>query len=378
MTKDFSSDIGLTIDKLDTPALLLDIDVLSENIEKMALFVEAVGKQLRPHAKTHKCSQVARHQLAGGAVGVCAAKLSEAESLLASGIKRILITSPVVNTAKIVRLIDCAVKAPEFMVVIDNADNAVELNDFANFAGIRLKVLIDVDPGMGRTGVPFENALELGKLIDSMPHLELCGIQCYFGTVQHVENYQERKEQSLAIMQQAGELKNEFISAGLNCPILTGGGTGTFDIDSDIAELTDLQAGSYCVMDSEYGMINLGDNPRGFDLFEPSLSVLASVISVNRDDFVTIDVGLKAMYYTPHAPPQVLDPRNSGFEYNWFGDEHGRLSIPDGAVQPGLGSRIRLCASHCDPTINLYDCYHVVSGNRVVNVWPIDLRGCSR
>jgi D-serine deaminase-like pyridoxal phosphate-dependent protein len=378
MDRDFSTDVGLQISKLETPALLLDLDVLSENIEKMGLFVEGFDKKLRPHVKTHKCSHIARYQLAGGAVGVCVAKLSEAEGLLKTGIKRILITSPVVDASKITRLIECAVKAPDLMVVIDNPENAFELNNAAKMASIKLKVLVDVDPGMGRTGVPFDDTLDFGAIVNSLNYLEFCGIQCYFGTVQHVADYQTRKERSLQVMRRAAELKNAFINNGFKCDILTGGGTGTFDIDCQVPEVTDLQVGSYCVMDAEYAAVGLGDNPDGFRVFEPALSVLTSVVSVNRDDFVTVDAGLKAIYYTPHAPPRVLDPAISGFKYDWFGDEHGKLLIQTPCLKPILNTRIRLSASHCDPTVNLYDCYHIVSGGRVIDIWPIDLRGHCR
>ncbi|MFA6101258.1 MAG: DSD1 family PLP-dependent enzyme [Victivallaceae bacterium] len=369
---------GKSKHELDTPCLTLDIDIFEDNLALMRDFVTAAGKKLRPHVKTHKCSEIAKRQLAaGGCAGLCVAKVSEAAGLVDAGLTDILITSPVVTEQKISALLECA-EAARVMTVIDNRDNADALNRAAGESCLKLKVLADINPAMGRTGVDCEEALELGKYIASLPNLELTGIQCYAGNLQHIGSFKQRQESSLLVMRRAAEVFRQFRQAGLNCEIFTGTGTGTFNIDSEIPEMTDFQVGSYCVMDAEYLQTGGSANPERFDLFKPALSLLASVISVNQPDFVTVDAGLKALYYTPHAPPMVLNQACRGWKYEWFGDEHGRVYFPEPGMKPALGGRIELSASHCDPTINLFDCMWIIKDGIVIDCWEIDLRGCCR
>ncbi len=364
--------------ELDTPCLTLDIDIFEGNLALMRDFVTASGKKLRPHVKTHKCSEIAKRQLAaGGCAGLCVAKVSEAAGLIAAGLTDILITSPVITGQKIAVLMECA-KTARVMTVIDNRDNADALDQAAGESCLKLKVLADVNPEMGRTGVACEEALELGKYIASLPNLELTGIQCYAGNLQHIGVFEQRHERSLRVMRRAAEVLRQFKLAGLNCDIFTGTGTGTFNIDCEIPEMTDFQVGSYCVMDAEYLQTGGRANPGQFDLFKPALSLQASVISVNQPDFVTVDAGLKALYYTPHAPPIVLNQPVSGWKYEWFGDEHGRVYFPEPGMKPALAGRIELSASHCDPTINLFDSIWIVKDDIVIDCWKIDLRGCCR
>lgn len=235
--------------QLDTPALILDIDVLDENLRKMRDLTLNAGKKLRPHAKTHKCSKLAWRQLeCGNCAGVCTAKVAEAEALFNAGIMSVLITSPVVLPGKIERLVKLARAAGDMMVVLDDLDNARALNEAA--AGIRLKVLIDINPAMGRTGITCGQAPAFAAALRQFPNLQLCGIQCYAGHLQHIADYGERRRISLEHMRRAAELKEQ-----LGVEIFTGTGTGTSDIDIDIPGLTDIQAGSYCVMDSEYTFV---------------------------------------------------------------------------------------------------------------------------
>ena len=367
--------IGNPKSMLDTPCLTLDINIFEKNLALMHNFVTAAGKKMRPHIKTHKCSEIAKMQLrTDGCVGLCAAKVSEAAELIAAGLSDILITSPVVTDQKIAVLMKCAEDASGIMVVVDNKENADALCRAAAESCLKLKVLVDIDPVMGRTGVAYEDALELGKYIASLPSLELNGIQCYAGHIQHLKFFEQRHESSLSAMRRAAEVYHQFKREGLNCKIFTGAGTGTFNIDCEVPEITDFQVGSYCVMDAEYLQVGGKINPDRFDLFKPALSLQASVISVNQPDFVTIDAGLKTLYYTPHAPPMVLSPAGSGWRYEWFGDEHGRVYFPLG-MKPALGSRIELTAPHCDPTINLFDSMWITRDNVVIDCWKIDLRG---
>lgn len=369
--------IGKPKSALDTPCLTLDIELFEKNLAMMRDFAAAAGKKLRPHVKTHKCSEIAKRQIqSGDCAGLCVAKVSEAEALIAAGLSHILITSPVVTGQKIAALIKCAEDASGIMTVIDNKENADALALAAAESCLKLKVLVDVNPGMGRTGIACEDALELGKYISSLPSLELKGIQCYAGNLQHLKLFELRRESSLAVMRRAAEVYHQFKREGLNCEIFTGTGTGTFNIDSEVPEITDFQVGSYCVMDAEYLQLGGKANPEHFDLFKPALSLQASVVSVNQPDFVTIDAGLKTLYYTPHAPPMVLSG-GTGWRYEWFGDEHGRVYFPPG-MKPPLGGRIELTAPHCDPTINLFDSIWIIKDNIVIDCWKIDLRGCCR
>jgi D-serine deaminase-like pyridoxal phosphate-dependent protein len=363
---------------LDTPCLVLDIDILEQNIKLMKEHADSVGKKLRPHVKTHKCSNIAKLQMEAGAIGLCSAKVSEAEKLIHSGFTKVLVTSPVVTPEKIDNLMKCRKASQDLCVVVDNHDNAAALSQAAKDNGFELDVLIGIDPGLNRTGVSYENALALGRFVSALPGLALKGIQCYAGHLQHVTDYQERKQKSLSAMERAAEIFREFNSSGLSCSILTGTGTGTFDIDSQVKEMTDFQVGSYVVMDTEYTEIGSQKNVERFDIFKPSLTALSSVVSVNQEKFVTIDAGLKALYFTPHAPPCVVSPEGGNMTYEWFGDEHGRLRFSDSDAKPKLGDIIELTAPHCDPTINLYDRFYVTKNDEVIDEWEIDLRGCSR
>jgi D-serine deaminase-like pyridoxal phosphate-dependent protein len=362
---------------LDTPCLVVDQDKLERNIRTMQAHVEHFEKKLRPHAKTHKCSRIARMQMEAGAVGICVAKVSEAEVLVQCGLKGTLITSPVVTDYKIIRLMECLSLDPELMVVVDNLSNAQKLSDEARRRGLRQNVLLDLDPGMGRTGVPFKDGLSTGQSIASLPGLRLRGVQCYAGHVQHISSFEERLSTSLAWMGEAADVVRHLRGKGLPCEIFTGSGTGTFDIDIRVPDLTDLQAGSYTMMDAEYLSIGSWENPSRFEKFSPALTLLTSVVNTSHEDHVTVDAGLKALYHDG-ATPYVLTPVSPGLEYSWRGDEHGQISFPPGSARFELGDVVELVVSHCDPTVNLFDFLYVTRKDMVTDVWPVDMRGKCR
>ncbi len=364
--------IGKSKWELDTPCLVLDEEVLDQNIRTMQSFVASRGKQLRPHAKTHKCSRIASRQVLAGCRGVCVAKVSEAEVLTQKGLRGVLITSPIVTAQKIERAMACLAQDPELKVVVDNPSNARMLNEAAKRKGRRLSVLVDLDPGMGRTGAGFQEGLPLGRWIQSLPFLNLCGIQCYAGHVQHVASFEERRRLSQGWLSQAAEVFRQFKADGLPGDIFTGSGTGSYAIDCEIPELTDLQVGSYTLMDSEYLNIGSARNPFKFEEFPPALTLLATVISSNHPDYCTVDAGLKALYHHG-GTPAVLSPKQPELKYEWWGDEHGKIS---GAVSKiEIGEVLEVVVSHCDPTVNLFDYFYVTRKGRVEDLWPIDLRG---
>ena len=284
--------------ELDTPSLILDIDIFEENLKKMRDFALAHGKKLRPHAKTHKCPEIAKRQLAcGNCIGICAAKLSEAEGLAAAGIQDILITSPVTAPWKMKRVMELNQKIANLQVTVDNVEQIKMLAELA--VDKKLHVLIDVDPEMGRTGVAYNEALSFGRFINGFSSLVLDGVQCYAGHLQHIVSAEERAAASTYLMQKGAEVFNVLKQEIPTCRIFTGTGTGTSAADVLIDEVTDIQVGSYCMMDAEYLAVEHQEVQ-----YRPALRMLSSVISANHSGNATIDAGTKAIYVTPGAPPQ--------------------------------------------------------------------------
>jgi len=361
---------------LATPALLIDEAMLERNLRKMAAHAARKKIGLRPHVKTHKCPILAKKQIAAGALGVCAAKVSEAEVMADAGVDRVLITSPLASRDKYERVVALAKRAPGLQVVVD-APGAVRAFDAAAAAaGITLGVLIDLDTGTRRTGIaPGEPALALAREIAARKHLRFDGLQAYSGHVMHVVGREERKKKSLESLAAALDTKALLEQSGIAVKALTGGGTGTYDIDCDVPGMTDLQVGSYLFMDVQYRMIGDADG-EVFDTFEPSLTVLATAISQPVPHLITIDAGFKAFAHEPDAKPQFKD--RAGLAYFYGGDEHGICAFSGDARELALGDKAELLVSHCDPTVNLYDAYHVVRDGMVRELWPIAARGKSQ
>ncbi|PWR19835.1 alanine racemase [Zavarzinia compransoris] len=352
---------------LATPALILDLPAFEHNLAAMAAAAQAAGLALRPHAKTHKSRAVAARQLAAGAVGLCVAKTGEAEALADTpGLNSLLVTSPVIGPSAPARLAALAARVPELLVVVDSPAGAAALSAAAQGAGRVIGAVVDIDPGIHRTGVAdAAAALALARQVAGLPGLRFAGLQCYAGHAQHLEDYATRvmiAEMALGEMARAAAALR---AAGLAPGLLTGGGTGTFAIEGGLGVLNELQAGSYAFMDVEYGAVAL--EPAGGGPFRPALFVDARVISANTADFVTLDAGFKA-FATDGPKPKPL----SGADFAFMGDEHGALfeAVP-------LGSLVTLQVPHCDPTVNLYDVIHVVEGDTLVDLWPIEARGRS-
>jgi D-serine deaminase-like pyridoxal phosphate-dependent protein len=263
------------------------------------------------------------------------------------------------------------------MVVVDHPHNARRLDDAMRGRHHSLDVLLDTDVGLGRTGVLPESALELTGRITHSSNLRLKGVQAYAGFVQHIQSYPERKKASLECMQRAAALFRNLKEKEQACTIFSGAGTGTYDIDIQISELTELQVGSYAVMDAEYLNIAAKDDPTRFSDFQPALTLLTTVVSVNHPEFVTVDAGLKSLY-RHGGIPFVITPGFTDLRYEWFGDEYGKLIRKDGGDLPQLGTVLELVTSHCDPTINQFDCFYITRGEKVIDQWPIDLRGKSQ
>lgn len=359
--------------ELNTPVLVVDRDALDRNISRMADFARRHGVALRPHAKTHKSVDIARLQIAAGAVGVCCAKLGEAEALAEGGIESILITSPVVAPPALARLRALNDRIRDLAVVVDHPANVAAL---AAVVSRPLNVLIDIDPGIRRTGVPSAAAaVELFKVISQYQNLRYRGVQMYCGRQQHIASYQERKHVIGGLMDYLKSVIAELKSAGGAPEVVTGAGTGSHHIDASLGVLNEWQPGSYVFMDRQYAECDLVDRPSV--PFEYSLFVDATVVSANTPGRATIDAGYKA-FATDGGEPVVLSGAPSGSVYHFMGDEHGAVVDPGSAQVWTIGDRVRLAAPHCDPTVNLYDAYHVVSGDTLVAIWPVSARGRGR
>lgn len=365
---------------LDTPALLIDLPAMMRNIERMAAFAKSRGVNLRPHVKTHKSVEIARRQVAAGAIGVSCVTLGEAEVMVQGGIPGVLITSPAVTPSKIARLIKLAQQARpgDVMVVVDNPQNLAELARAASELTHPLDVLVDYGAGYNRTGAATQaKVLELAALAAAEPRLRLRGLQAYAGNLQHIVARDERSAAAAGLRETVAGIVAAARRQGLNFDIVTGAGTGTHDLDSQENAFTELQAGSYVFMDAEYSRVLAdGDRPSPF---ETSLFVQTAVVSTNATDWVTVDGGTKC-FSTDSGVPVVAKGADAASRYAFFGDEHGKLMPPAGsqasqAPRPALGARVEFVTPHCDPTVNLHDAYHVVEGGTLVAIWPVDARG---
>jgi len=359
--------------QLNTPVLVIDREALDRNLARMAAYARSRGAALRPHAKTHKSVDLARRQLAAGAIGVCCAKLGEAEALADGGITGILITSPVVSAPAIRRLVELARHTEGLTVVVDHPENAEAL---AAAADRPLGVVIDIDPGLHRTGVASaEAALALAQRIRGLDRLVHRGVQMYCGMQQHIASYAEREaaiRDRMTYLEAVIALLTRHQAAPV---IVTGAGTGSHRIDAALGLLTEWQVGSYVFMDRQYAECELtGD---GASAFEYALFVEARVVSCNTPGMATIDAGFKALA-TDGGLPVVVAGAPDGASYRFMGDEHGAILDPAGRHTWRLGDRVRLAVPHCDPTVNLYDSYHVFAGDTLEAIWPVSARGRSR
>jgi D-serine deaminase-like pyridoxal phosphate-dependent protein len=360
---------GLTKDDLPTPALLLDLDRFEANVTKMAAHAKAAGKSLRPHAKTHKCLQVARRQISAGALGVSVATVPEAELMVAGGVRGVLLTSPIVTPGKIERMVRLLEQDPSLMVALDSAKAAELYQQAAATADQTLNVLVDVNVGDRRTGeLPGEPALKLAQTVARCKNLRLRGVQSYSGSSSHVVGFEARRAHSHKAMSQAAETRELLLKHSLPAEILSGGSTGTYNIDSELAGVTELQVGSYVYMDVDYRRIG-GRDGEVYEDFAPSLTVLATVVSANHTDRVTLDAGIKAFATDRAFGPEVKDA--SGVTYRFGGDEFGILNLESPSRPIQLGDRLELIIPHCDPTVNLYDRLYACRGQRVEEVWSV-------
>ncbi len=360
---------GDSLSAVDSPALILDLDAFERNLDAMAAAVASRNVRLRPHAKAHKCPDIAKAQIARGAVGICCQKTEEAAAFVAAGIADVLVTNEVVVPAKIARLAALGRDA-RIGVLVDDAKVVPLLGAAGLAAGVALDVYLELDVGARRCGVaPGTAAVPLARTIAATKGLRFAGLHCYHGGAQHLRMPEERR----AAIAQAGVLarstRDAIEAAAIACPIVTGAGTGTWQLERDSGIWNELQPGSYPFMDVDYARNTAAS---GDVRFGQSLFVLASVMSVPAADRAVCDAGLKAFAFDSGLP--VVHDR-AGLAYAKASDEHGVLTVEPGARAPILGEQLRLVPGHVDPTFNLYDWVVGYRGGRVECVWPVSARG---
>jgi 3-hydroxy-D-aspartate aldolase len=367
---------GVSKWELDTPALCVDLDKMEKNVATMQAAMKKYGLPSRPHAKTHKCAAIAKYQLSTGSIGICCAKLSEAEAMVAHGVDKILMTTANPSKNKIRRAMALRKGHSNFIQAVDEEQNARDLSAAAKAAGVVADVVIDVAVG-ARSGIPpGEGAVALGQLIDKLPNLKLRGMLSYDGAVQHAKGFASRKERALSTIAANAETFQTMKKAGLNMEIFSGGGTGTYNIMHEVPGFTDLQVGSYLFMDMQYLAIGSENGDEVYTDFAPSLTVLTTVLNNRFEGRLTTDAGAKAL--TLNTPPAgvIGEP---GMVYSAGSDEFGgiRFTTPPSKAYK-IGDILELIVPHCDPAVNEYDQMYGIRKDKVEVVWEITARGKSQ
>jgi 3-hydroxy-D-aspartate aldolase len=362
--------------ELDTPSLCVDLDLLEANIATMQATTSRNGIASRPHAKTHKTPIIAQMQMDSGSVGICSAKISEAEVMYQNGLDEILLTTTNVTPTKIKRAMNLAENCPGLVQATDSPENARLLSEAATAMGITANIVVDVDPGGHRTGItPRQPALALAQLVDQLPSLNLRGLLCYDGGAQHVKGFEARKNQTLENLVGATDTFDLFNQSGLSTEIFSGGGTGTYNIDHETRGLTDVQVGSYVFMDAQYQDIGGESDEDHYSDFHTSLTIMATVLNDQYEGRATTDAGAKSCTINR---PWARIKGETGISYSSGSDEFGTIRYEENASRSyKVGDKVELIVSHCDPVVNLYNQMYAIRNDRVEAVWPIAGRGMS-
>lgn len=369
------STIGVSKWELDTPALCVDLDALESNITTMQSRLASKGLGARPHAKTHKSADIAKKQLAAGALGICTSKVSEAEVLMAAGIDRICMTTTNPSPSKIRRALALSAKSAQFIHAVDEEKNARDLSAAAKAAGLTASVVIDVAVGT-RSGIPAgESAIALAERVSTLPNLRLRGMLSYDGGAQHLTGFATRRATALANLEANVRVFETLKKKGLPTEIFSGGGTGTYNIQHDVPGFTDVQVGSYLFMDMQYLAIGNAAGGAVYDDFTRSLTVLATVLNNRFPNRLTTDAGAKALTLNVPRAGVVGEP---DMDYNAGSDEFGVITFKTARKSYAIGDKLELVVPHCDPVVNLYDQMYGIRKDRVEVVWPITARGKSQ
>ena len=361
--------IGIPKEEIDTPALLIDVDIMEANIQKMADYFKTVNADLRPHVKTHKTPIIAHKQMEAGAIGMTCAKLGEAEAMIHAGIRDVLIANQIVGKQKIARLINLA-KHSEIMVAVDDPDNVDQLSAAAEAKGATLRLLIEVNSGMNRCGTePGQPTLDLARHILKSKGLKFEGIMGYEGHTVTTRTFAERKSLTGESVEMLIGAKYFLEQNGVPVKIVSGGGTGTYAITGAYPEMTEIQAGSYVFIDSSYRKVEgIGA------AFGCALTMLTTVVSRPNPTRLIVDAGAKVLTSESGAPQPV---GIEGLEMRGLSEEHGNMTAdPSVALKPG--DKVELLPTHCCTTVNLHDRYYAVRNGIVEDVWEIAARGKSQ
>ncbi len=364
--------IGMPVVDVDTPALLLDLDAFERNVARAAEAVRRAGARLRPHAKSHKSADIALRQVMAGAVGVCCQKVSEAEALVAGGVRDVLISNEIVGAGKLDRLARLAHEA-RISTCVDALPQVEALEQAATRAGVRLDTLVEVNVGGNRCGAePGAATRALARRVADSPQLRFVGLQAYHGSAQHTRAVAERREKIARAAEWIRATRAGIVADGIPCDLVTGAGTGTFPLELASGAWDEVQPGSYIFMDADYGRDEFDDH---WPPFEHSLFVWTTVMSRVEGARAVVDAGLKASAFDSGMP---LVWQQHGLEYVNVSDEHGVLRVAPGARTPALGEKLLLVPGHCDPTVNLHDWFVGVRHGVVEALWPVSARGAIR
>lgn len=356
----YRSAIGRRREEVVTPALILDLDAVRRNIDKMARWLEGKPAKIRPHIKVHKSPELARMQVQAGAIGLSTATVWEAVVLVRSGLDSIFIVNTVAGPEKLAAIAALAEEA-DVMVAVDELPNATEIARAARAAGSTVGVLIEVDTGMDRAGVDTtEQAIELGQRLMELKGVRVLGVSGYEGHCSLTPEADLRAQKQKKAMSFLTQTAHELKARGIPCPIVSAGGTATWNLTAADPDVTEIQAGSYVVMDNFHGAM-VGD-------FEKGLTVATTVIS-RPHDRVIVDAGNKSL--GAPALSTIAGRDNEGFR---FDEEHGVfVALPDETLR--VGDVVELVPGYAPGTVNWYDAFHVVQGERVVDIWAVIPRG---
>ncbi|MCC6292121.1 MAG: alanine racemase [Bryobacterales bacterium] len=361
--KDFR---GMTKDVLPTPCMVVDIDLFEKNLKTMAASAKASPILLRPHVKVHKSVDVARRQTALGAIGVTTATIAESELMSGSGIQGVLWTKQPASMNNLMRAISLTKRDPTFMFVIDDPLVASQVEEAAAAASVKCRVAVAVYAGLTRQGIANgKPAVDLARKIHASKHIALEGFMAYSGTASHTHGFAARRRKSAEDLAGVQETVALARKAGLPTGIVSGGSTGTYNMDHELG-LTELECGSYVFMDSNYKKVGGKSNDEIYTDFENAMSVLVTVDSKQHPGQVTIDYGNKAMI-------QVTDQVKGmpWLQVERQGAEYGILRWKDGGNEIKVGDRLEIYCSNLDMSTNCYDRYYIAKGDRIVDVWPI-------
>jgi 3-hydroxy-D-aspartate aldolase len=356
----------ITKDVLPTPCMVVDLPMFEQNVKTMAERSKANGIHVRPHVKIHKSVDVAKRQIAQGAIGLTCATIAEAELMCGAGIKHVLWTKQPASVNNISRAVALSKRDPTFMFVVDDPAVLNWVEDAAAAHNVRLKLAVSVFAGLNRQGIDNGRpAVELAQRMASSKQIEFEGFMAYSGGAAHTKGWKARSKKSEDDLAGVRETVALARKSGLPVNIVSGGSTGTYNIDHANG-LTELEAGSYVFMDTAYFAIGGETDDKSYSDFAGALTVLTTIDSKRHANQATIDYGNKAM----------LRPTDQVKGMPWAqvssqGAEYGMLSWKDGDRDLKLGERVEIYCSNLDTSTNCYDRYFVAKGDQIVDVWPI-------